>query len=660
MSYYEFKRNGKKHIVIPAVGHLFNLKQKSSGSDYPVFDVTWLPSFKANKKSAFSEKYFKSVQEIAEKYNGKAEYISACDYDNEGSLIAANILRFIFHVNEAKRMKFSTLAKPDIIKAYENMLPHLDWENIECGETRHILDFYWGINTSRALMKAVKKFSSRFAVLSAGRVQGPTLCLLAKREKEIQKFKPKPYWEIKAEIKLGKEKVEASYEKSRIWEKQEAEKIVKSSKVKEAIVIKVAKKVYMQKPPAPFNITSLQTEAYRLFGFSPQQTLNIAQSLYENAFISYPRTSSEKLPEQIDYKAILNAISNVPGYKPLCKEILSGKLKPNEGKRTDPAHEAIHPTVEVPNLKKLSSQQRKIYDLVCRRFMACFGKPAKRESMSITLDLNGNKFNVKGRRTVEEGWIKYYGKYASFDEIVLPEVKKGDKIKVVKVMLLEKETQPPARYSQASIIKEMEKRGLGTRATRAAILQTLYDRGYITGKSIRVTKLGMKIAETLQKHVPELVDEKLTRKFERELEMIFERKVKKEKVIRDAKKELKKIFEEFKKKEEKIGKSLEDAIIQTQEDSRYIGKCPNCGGDLKKLFSVRTKKSFVGCSNYPKCKTGYPLPRGTSIERTNKICEKCNTPIITVRRKGKRPFKMCLEPNCESKKDWDKNKTKTA
>lgn len=652
VEYYEFKRNGKKHVVVPAVGHLFNLKQTYSGSDYPVFDVDWFPSFQVNRKSAFSEKYFKTVQEIAEKYNGKAEYISACDYDNEGSLIAANILRFIFHVNDAKRMKFSTLAKPDIVKAYEEMLPHLDWENIECGEARHILDFYWGINTSRALMKAVKKFSSRFAILSAGRVQGPTLCLLANREREIQRFKPKPYWQIEAEIKLGKEKVIANYEKSKIWVKKDAEKIVKSSNVKEAVVIKVDRKVYMQKPPAPFNITSLQTEAYRLFGFSPQQTLNIAQSLYENAFISYPRTNSEKLPEQIDYKGILNAIANVPGYKALCKEILSGELKPVEGKKTDPAHEAIHPTVEIPDLKKLTPQQRKIYDLICRRFMACFGKPAKRETMKISLDLGGNKFIVTGRRTVKEGWIKYYGSYASFDETILPDVKKGEKIKVIKVVLLEKETQPPARYTQASIIKEMEKRGLGTRATRAAILQTLYDRGYITGKSIRVTELGMKIAETLQKYVPELVDEKLTRRFEKELEMIFERKVKKEKVIKDAQKELKKIFEEFKKREKKIGKSLESAIIQTHEDARYIGKCPKCGGDLKKLFSVRTKKPFVGCSNYPKCKTSYPLPHGSSIERTEKICEKCNTPIINVRRKGKRPFRMCLDPECETKKKW--------
>ncbi len=652
VTYYEFKRNGKKHIVIPAVGHLFNLKQTVKGSDYPIFDVDWFPSYEVNKKAAFSEKYFKSILEIKEKLDGeKVEFISACDYDNEGSLIAANILKYIFGVKKAKRMKFSTLAKPDIVKAYEEMSNDLDWENIDAGETRHVLDFFWGINTSRALMKSLKH-SSRFSILSAGRVQGPTLYILAKREKEIKNFKPKPYWQIEAEVEIKGKKYVAQYEKDKIWNRKEAEKIGK--KVKSGVIVKVEKRKLLQKPPAPFNITSLQTEAYKLFGFSPQQTLSIAQSLYEKAFISYPRTSSEKLPPQIDYKGILNSVAKLPGYKKLVEEIMKGKLKPVEGKKSDPAHEAIHPTVEIPDLKKLKPQERKIYDLVVRRFLAVFAEPAERESMKIVLEIGGYKYKISGRRTIKEGWIKYYGPYAKFDEIILPEVEEGEKVKVLTVKILDKETQPPSRYSQASIIKEMEKRGLGTRATRAAILQTLYDRGYIEGKSIKVTELGMKIAETLKKYVPELVDEKLTRKFEEDLENVFYRKVEKEKVIEEAKKYLKKIFEEFKKKEKSVGKSLEKAIISSQEDSRYLGKCPKCGGDLKIMYSPKTKKTFVGCSNYPKCDAIYPLPQKAKIERTGEVCEKCGTPIILVRRSGKRPFKMCLDPNCETKKDWDK------
>ena len=400
----------------------------------------------------------------------------------------------------------------------------------------------------------------------------------------------------------------------------------------------------------------MQTEAYRLFGYSPQQTLNIAQSLYTKAYISYPRTSSEKLPKQIKYKNILSAISKFKSYSPLVKKLLSGDLIPNEGKRRDPAHEAIHPTTEPPkDLGKLTRQEKNIYDLVCRRFMAVFGEPAKRERVSILLRIGKERYKLTGRRTVEKGWIEYYGRLAKFNEVILPDIEEGDKIKVVKIELLSKETSPPPRYSQASLIKEMEKRGLGTRATRAAILQTLYDRNYVVDKSIKVTELGMKVANVLARYVPDFVDEKLTRKFEKELERIFQRKVKKESVIRKAKKAVEKISKEFKENDMKIGKELGKGVINTQNNQSILGKCPNCKtGDLKIMFSRRTRKYFVGCSNYPKCKTGYPLPHNATIRPTGKVCDKCGTPIVQVWRKGKRPFRMCLDPNCPTKKDWNK------
>ncbi len=694
VDYYEFLRKGKKHIAVAAVGHLFNLKQDGSGWTYPIFDVKWIPSFQARKKSEFSEKYFKTIEEIA-KNNSKSEYISACDFDNEGSMIAWNILRFMCNAKDAKRMKFSTLTKPDLVEAYEKISPHLDWQNIECGEARHYLDFYWGINSSRALISAIKKTSPRFAILSAGRVQGPTLCLLAEREKEIMKFIPKPYWQLELLLILDGKEIVALYEKEKLWDKPEAEKIFSSCKGKPAVVEDVEKKEYKQSPPVPFNITSLQTEAYRLFGYSPQQTMRIAQDLYTKAFVSYPRTSSEKLQPQIGYTDILKALSKIKKYEPLCKQLLQTELKPTEGKRTDPAHEAIHPTVEPPSdIKKLKGPHQKIYDLVCRRFFSCFGKDALRESVKLIINMNGHKFLTTGRRTLERGWMEFYGTYAKFDEIVLPDLKKGDKLKTKDLKMLSKETSPPARYSQASIIKELEKRNLGTRATRSAILQTLYDRHYVEGKSVKVTKLGLHVADVLKENVPDLVDEKLTRRFEKDLEKIFEEKTKKEKVLAKARSELIKIFDDFRSKEDKIGKELGKAIMETQDDISTLGAC-KCGGNLKILFSPFTKKKFVGCSSYSRCKecgftkkackcvcgmcggekgkckcewkqkvwkpscgTGYPLPHNASFQKTEKICEKCGTPIITVIRKGKRPFRMCLATDCETKKDWGKPKGK--
>jgi len=694
VDYFAFERGGKTHYVIAAVGHLFNLKQsKGKGWTYPVFDVEWAPSFKIRKASLFSEKYFRTIEELKGRGN---EFIIACDYDNEGTVIGYNVLKFIFEKNDAKRMKFSTLTKQDLIKSYEEMSPHIDTDNLECGLARHIVDFYYGINSSRALTLAIKKGSNRFALLSAGRVQGPVLALLAEREKEIKAFKPVPFWQLLAKVVLDGKEVEAPHEMDKFWKKDEADTAFKNSKGA-AVVEEITKKEYTQSPPVPMNITSLQTEAYRLFGYSPQQTMAIAQDLYTKAFISYPRTSSEKFPPQIGYADILKALSKIKKYGPLCAKLLGLKeLKPSEGKRDDPAHEAIHPTVEPPDdIMKLKGPQRNIYDLVCRRFLAVFGEPAIREGHKITLKIGKEKYSVSGRRTVKSGWIDFYGPLAKFDEVTLPEFKKGDKIKVNNVEELGKETQPPARWSQAAMIKEMEKRGLGTRATRASILQTLYDRAYVMDKSVRVTDLGMAVADTLKKYVPDFVDEQLTKNLEHELVKIQQGKMKKEVVIEDAKKALIKISEEFKKNEEKIGKELGKAVIMTQEDKATVGPCPKCGGTLKVLYSPWTKKSFVGCSSYsrcancgftktackckcpicggvkgkcacewkqkiwtPKCQTGYPLPHNAMIQRLDKVCDKCNTPMIQVIRKGKRPFRMCLDPKCETKADWGKPRVK--
>jgi DNA topoisomerase-1 len=692
--YYEFTRKGKKHIVVAAVGHLFNLKQNSKGWTYPIFEADWVPSYKAMKKSMFSEKYFKTVEWIANN-NGKADLISAADYDNEGALIAWNIIRFIFKGKDGKRMKFSTLTKQDLVKAYEEASEHLDWKNIIAGETRHWIDWIWGINSSRALTLAVKKFSSRFSIISAGRVQGPTLSILAEKEFEIKKFKPKPYWQLQLLLLLGKMEIVASYEAERLWNNEEAEKIFKECKGKDAVVENISTKQYKQSPPNPFNITSLQTEAYRLFGYSPQMTLNIAQGLYTRAYVSYPRTSSEKIPPQIGYKEILKAIASIPKYSKLANEILKLKeLIPTEGKGIDPAHEAIHPTVEPPeDIKKLRGPEQKIYDLIVRRYLTLFAKEAIRESMQVLLSVGKHKFHTTGRRTIEKGWMEYYGPYAKAEEIILPKLEKGDKIKAKKLDLLSKQTEPPPRYSQASMIKEMEKRGLGTRATRSAILQTLYDRGYVVDKSVKVTDLGLELAKVLKDYVPDFVDEKFTKEMETELEKVFSGKIKEEKVINEAKKAISKICKEFKENEDKIGKELGKAIIVTQEDRNTLGVCKNCGGNLKVLFSIFTKKHFVGCTGYNKCKkcgfsktackckckicgqlkgkckdawkekewapscsTGYPLPFGAMFQRMGKDCDKCGTPMITVIRKGKRPFRMCLDPKCETKKDWGKPK----
>jgi len=655
--WYEFTINKKKFITVPAVGHLFTLKQSDKGWNYPTFNVEWIPSFKASRFASFSEPYFKNLEKFSK---DAKDVIIATDYDDEGEVIGYNILRFLCKKENAKRMKFSTMTKTELTESFKNM-EKLNKNLIEAGLARHYLDWYWGINLTRALTLSIKNHAKRFRILSTGRVQGPTLHMLAKHEKKIKAFKPKPFWLIETDVKLGKNKIRASYVKDKVWDKKEAEKVFSEvKKLNKAVVKDIKKKVLTQQPPKPFNTTSFLADVYRYFGYSPQQGLNIAESLYQGGLISYPRTASEKLPADINYKKIISDISKQDKYTKDAHSLLTKKeLKPVEGARIDAAHPAIYPTGEIP--KKLSAQQQKVYDLVVRRFLSCFGDPAKRESHRITLDMKGNLFLVNGIKTVEAGWTKLYGKYSAREEIVLPEVSIGDKFDVNNQEILEKETSPPARFSQGSVLKEMEQRGLGTKATRSGILQVLYNRGYLIGKSIEVTELGMQLADVLEKNISDVISEKLTRHFEEECESIEAGKSNKEKVLAEAEKELKRISIAFKKKEAKIGADLTKAVIATQDKQSILGKCDKCGGTLKVFKLWRTGKRFAGCTGYKKCGTGFPLPREGVIMSLDKKCESCKMPIIQVHYAGRRPFRMCLDPLCETKKDWlDKNKLKKA
>lgn len=656
VTYYEFIRNGKNLLVVCAVGHLFNLAPIEKKWVYPIFDYAWRPSFQVRRESAFSKKYFDVIKSVLK--NG-SDYIIATDYDIEGEVIGANILKFLANKNDAKRMRFSTLTKDEIIESYENALPHLDFGQLESGLTRHELDWLWGINLTRALTLSLKNNEKKFfSILSTGRVQAPTLRILFEKEEEIRNFKPKPFWQLKLHLDINGKEYIANYKEERIWKKEEADKILQMCKDGNAIVKDIKKRKYKQLPPVPFNTTDLQAEAYAQFNFSPTQTMTIAESLYQQGWISYPRSSSQKIPSRINYEKLLKALETLKPYEKFVKEILKKqKIIPKEGAQEDPAHYAVIPTWEVPDLSKLTQQQKKIYDLIVRRTLATFEDEAIKESMNVIFDVNGYDFIITGKRTIEHGWTKIYEPYMKIEEQTLPELKIGQVIKVLRLEEILKETQPPGRYSQGSIIKEMEVRNLGTRATRAEILETLYERKYIFGKSIQVTKLGEAVVKTLEKFSPRILSEELTRYFEQQMNLVYERKKNRQEVIEEAKKTLKEILEEFKKNEDKISKELSKGLIEAWEEERKIGKC-KCGGDLRIIKSRKTGKIFIGCSNYPNCKNSYPLPLASKIEKTGKICEKCGTPIIKIFRKGKRPFQMCLSISCPTKAEWKNNKVK--
>lgn len=650
--YYNITRGNKDLIVTSAVGHLYTVsedeKKKKKGWTYPVFDIEWVEAAKARKDAAFTKKYVTNIRKLAK---SAESFTVATDYDIEGEVIGLNVVRYACKQKDANRMKFSTLTKDELVRAYENKSKTLDWGQANAGETRHFLDWMYGINLSRALTLSIKAALGRHKILSSGRVQGPALKIIVDKEKEIQAFKPDPYRDLEITGTLNGADILGIHKDNPFWEKDKAQSTFdKINKEKEGKVADISKREIKQAPPTPFDLTTLQTEAYRTLKIAPTKTLELAQALYLEGVISYPRTSSQQLPPEIGFKKILTALLKQESYSKEAGFLLDKKtLTPNNGKKKDPAHPAIYPTGIASSAK---DKERQLYDLIVRRFMATFGDPATRETVKIQVDVKEEPFIVKGTRTTVAGWHKLYGKYVTQKEEELPASEVGDKVSIKEILMHDKETQPPKRYTPASIIKELEKKGLGTKATRANIVDNLFSRGYVDdAKSIKATELGIKTVATLNKYSPTILDEELTRNFEIEMEKIREGKKTEEEVLSDAKKVLTKLLEDFKSNEEKIGKELGEATEETDRKMSTIGKCPACKEGT--LVIKRGKFGlFIACDKYPDCTATFKLPGGALCKPiTDKVCPECNYPMILVIRRGKRPMELCINPDCKSKQE---------
>jgi len=637
--YFELRRDNQKILVASAVGHLFGLDQKSKGSGYPVFDIEWKPSYE-NKKSSWTKKYYQALAKLCRQAKS---FIIATDYDVEGEVIGLNILKYIAKQKDAKRMKYSTLTSDELEESYNNLMPTIDWPQAIAGETRHFLDWMYGINLSRALMQAIRS-TGKFRIMSVGRVQGPALNLIVEKEISINSFVSTPYWQVYIILDNG---LELKYEKD-ITKKQELEKF-ENLKGKSGKAITTIKQQNLM-PPTPFDLTSLQIEAYKFFGINPNITLQIAQNLYLSGIISYPRTSSQKIPTSIQPKKIISRLASSYETK-LCI-----RNNPIEGKKSDPAHPSIYPTGEHASL---SGDDAKIYDLIARRFLSCFCGDALVENKTIEVIANNLRFLTRGAEIKEKGWLQMYK--AKLQEKEIPTINGNVLVKDSRTE--EKMTQPPHRYTPASLVSELEKRNLGTKATRSSIVQTLYDRGYIKNQSIEATPIGISLISSLKKYSPIIIDEALTRKIEKEMNNIQEShknlNEKQEKIVQEAKNIIIKISDEFRKKEKNIGEALIGAQAEQRENDRKeaeLQECEKCKkGKLRILFNRNFKRYFVACSNYPECKTTFTLPNGL-VKRTDKVCEQCGWPKLLLIKKARRPWEFCFNPTCPSKKQAENNK----
>jgi DNA topoisomerase-1 len=646
--YYQLDTKDERITICSAIGHLYQVDTKGSRERhyYPVWDIAWKPKHQVEKGQRRQELRLRAIAELS---RGVDTYLNSCDYDIEGSLIGYMILEYACNgaARIARRMKFSTLTERELREAYANPMPRLDFSLVYAGMCRHEVDWLYGVNLSRALTESAYKFSQRYSTLSTGRVQGPTLRFVVEREKEIMTFVPVPYWTIEAIVEIDGRDMAAEYEVERIETSRKAERVVEKSSGRTGKVEDLESKRYHLNPPTPFDLSTLQAEAYRHFGFPPTQSLGIAERLYLDALISYPRTSSQKLPTTIGYREILSGLGKLAQYEKYSNKLLSAEaLRPNEGEKTDPAHPAIYPTGVSPK-RRLELLEQKVFDLIVKRFMATFSSPAIKESQKVAVKVDGLSFLIRGSRILEKGWIEFYEPYSKLEETILPPISVGQEATFKRVSAEKRFTQPPPRYNPGSLLRLMEEENIGTKATRAEILDTLHRRGYVKGERIVATSLAFKITELLLKYCPKVIDVAFTRELEGMMERIESGLESREHVIFEAVEHLKPIIEDLKVNEAEIGKELTKTIKEMKmAEITLRPPCPQCGSELRVIRSRRSGKRFIGCSGMwkNKCRFGLPLPQFGALTLLEKDCRECGFQLIQVKTKGKRPMISC--PKC--------------
>ena len=558
-------------VVVSSAGHLYGPHTYEKG--YPVFNYEWKPLWLVNKKEGHLRKFY----EVLKKVLPKAKlYINACDYDIEGSVIGYMILLNLGDVKRSYRMKFSSLAPSEIRKAFRNLQP-LDWEMIEAGIARHELDWIWGINVSRTLMDTYRSFAGKRRILSAGRVQSPTLAEAVRRWREKNLFISIPSFSISVVLKKHSNLFRARTLGWAPKTREDAYKIVDELRRSGYLsVVNVLKTNRSISPPPPFNLGDLQREASRLFRFSPMKTQEIAENLYLEALISYPRTNSQKLPKGLDYKEIIIKLGRNKKYFQLSRTLLretQGNLIPIEGKKEDPAHPAIYPTGELP--RRLNSDEEKIYDMIVRRFLAAFANKAKLSSIRVVFsDLKDRKYVSEGVKIIDEGWMKYYI-YARLKEQPLPELLRGEKVKIERVSVENSWSKFSIELTKTGLLKWMERVEIGTEATRARIIEQLFKRGYLksNGNRFHVTDLGTTVSEILESLFPDLTTPELTRFFERKLDKIRKGLEHRQDVVEEAKNTIRKLIIEFEKRKKEVGTVLAENIGVLKPKS----ECLICG-----------------------------------------------------------------------------------
>lgn len=620
---------GKDYHIAATLGHIRDLPKKTIGIDI---------------EHDFKPKYIgipskRSVIANLKKQSKKAKQITlAMDPDREGEAIAWHTAKALSLGKNYQRIVFHEITERAVKDALKNPRK-IDQNLFNAQQARRILDRIVGYKLSPLLWRKVTKG------LSAGRVQSVALRLIVDREKEIKRFVPQEYWTIEAFLKKKRDgefvatlvkKGNKSIPRLGIKNKQEAEKILKDLEGAEYKVESIEKKETKRMPPEPFITSTLQQESWKRFRWPAERTMRIAQQLYEQGYITYHRSDSLNLSQQ----ALKQAEQII--VKEYGKEYWPGSARrfKTKSKVAQEAHEAIRPSYpnRFPDQTKenLNQEQAKLYDLVWRRFIACQMSPALFDSTTIDVKANKYIFRATGQILKFDGFLKVYP--ISFEEAELPDVKKNELLELKKLVPSQHFTKPPARYTEATLIKELEKNGIGRPSTYAPIISVIQKRNYVKKnekKRFYPTEIGTMVSDLLVEHFPQIVDIKFTAKMEEDLDKIAEGK--KEWVAL-----LKEFYQPFEQNLKKKYKEIEKKVEKTEKT------CPKCNSPL--VIRMSRFGKFYGCSNFPKCKFTQPLEGGLGIQ-----CPKCKEgEIVEKRTKKKKVFYGCNRwPDCDFAL-WDK------
>jgi DNA topoisomerase I len=582
----------------------------------------------------------KTVQTEARKAD---EVIIATDFDREGELIGVDTINQIKEIRRdipVRRARFSALTPVEIKRVFASLEePYYDLAS--AGEARQDIDLIWGASLTRFISLASTRLGKHF--LSVGRVQSPTLALMVDREKERKAFVSTPFWTLKICCAKGEEVFQAVHAKERFLVEGEAEEAL--SRLQDHVVVREVKSSERSiKPPIPFNTTGLLTAAASL-GFSAARAMNVAENLYMNGYISYPRVDNTVYPPSLDFRGILEELSSVRDFSDLCSRLLAmEKFTPTRGKKQTTDHPPIHPTAAASH-DRLSAQEWRIYELVSRRFMATLAGEAVVLSVRADLDCGPEPFVARGSRVAEDGWYRYYP-YGRKKEVMLPHLEQDENLKVEGQPELKRgETQPPARYSQGKLIEKMEELGLGTKSTRHTIIESLYERGYIYGDPITPTETGTAVTEALRKFAGLISSPEMTAQLEKDIDAIADGAETQAEVVDKSRDMLAEVMDLLETSKEEVAAEIRNGI----KEDRILGTCPSCGSNLRIVRAKKSKKRFVGCSNYPECSTTFPLPQTGTVTPTGEVCQDCGSPKVRVMNKGRRPWTFCLDPECPTK-----------